>query len=169
MQFGRRRFKEPADVAGRLTDPLLVLDQRDAHEALAVLAEAHARGHRDLRLLELLPAVHLDPGLQHLAVERLEERRQLGLGRQRFLVLLDDPLQRRHAGAQLVVLGELLLELGVLHLQAAVLVLRGLDVGDESLVEELPVESADQEAGDGEDHHLLPRGQACEVSCGRHQ
>ena len=41
-----RRFKEAADVAGGLADALLVLDQRDAHVVVAVLAEADAGRHR---------------------------------------------------------------------------------------------------------------------------
>src|SRR5262249_51193244 len=51
VQLFRRRFKEAAHVARRLADALLVLDQRDAHIALAVFAERHAGRHRDLGLL----------------------------------------------------------------------------------------------------------------------
>ena len=52
VQLLRTGFKETPDVAGGLADALLVLDQRDAHIALAVLAEGNARRHRDLRLLD---------------------------------------------------------------------------------------------------------------------
>ena len=50
--FSGAGFKETADVARGLADALLVLDQRDAHIAVAVLAEADARRHRDLGLLD---------------------------------------------------------------------------------------------------------------------
>ena len=46
------RGKETADVAGRLADALLVLHQRDAHVTVAVLAEADARRHRHVGLLD---------------------------------------------------------------------------------------------------------------------
>src|SRR5436309_15486234 len=39
------------EAAQGLADPLLVLDQREPHVALAVLAEADAGGHGDLGLL----------------------------------------------------------------------------------------------------------------------
>src|ERR1700736_165410 len=52
VQLFRRGFKEPAQVAGRLPDALLVLDQRTANEPLAVLAEADAGRHRELGLLD---------------------------------------------------------------------------------------------------------------------
>ena len=42
MQLFRAGFKEAADVAGSLTDSLLILDQRNAHEPLPVLAECDA-------------------------------------------------------------------------------------------------------------------------------
>src|SRR5437899_1781908 len=41
-----------ADAARRLAQAVLVLDQRDAHVIVAVVAKADARRHRDLRLLE---------------------------------------------------------------------------------------------------------------------
>ena len=44
--------QEAADVARRLADALLVLDQRDADIALAMLAEADARRHRHVGLLQ---------------------------------------------------------------------------------------------------------------------
>jgi hypothetical protein len=44
--------EEPLDVARRLADAVLVLDQRDAHEIVAVLAEADARRDRDIGLLD---------------------------------------------------------------------------------------------------------------------
>src|SRR5437868_795059 len=40
------------ETAQRLPDAVLVLDECEAHVALAVLAEADARRHRDLRLLD---------------------------------------------------------------------------------------------------------------------
>src|SRR5262245_25961592 len=52
MQLLRARFKKAPDVAGGLTDTLLVLDQRNADIALAALAEAGAGRHRDLGLLD---------------------------------------------------------------------------------------------------------------------
>jgi hypothetical protein len=42
VQHFRPCFKKAPDIARRLPDPLLVLDQRDADMALAVLAEAFA-------------------------------------------------------------------------------------------------------------------------------
>src|SRR5260221_1368407 len=48
----RAPVEELLDVARRLPQPLAVLDQRNAHIALAVLAEAHARRHRHIRLLQ---------------------------------------------------------------------------------------------------------------------
>src|ERR1700722_966948 len=52
VQHFRPCFKKAPDVAGGLADTLLVLDQRDADMALAVLAKAFARRHRDARLLD---------------------------------------------------------------------------------------------------------------------
>jgi len=52
VQLFNAGIKKTADVAGRLTDALLVLDQRDAHEPLAVLAKCNARRHRHLGLLD---------------------------------------------------------------------------------------------------------------------
>ena len=52
VQHFRAGFKKAPDVARGLADALLVLDQRDAHMALAVLAEADAGRHRDARLLD---------------------------------------------------------------------------------------------------------------------
>src|SRR5690348_14421343 len=52
VQLFRPGFKEPAEIAGGLADALLVLDQGDAHEPFAVLAEADAGRHRDLGLLD---------------------------------------------------------------------------------------------------------------------
>ena len=45
-------LQEAADVADRLAQPVGVLHQRDAHVALAVLAEAQAGRHRDLGPLQ---------------------------------------------------------------------------------------------------------------------
>src|SRR5258708_35390647 len=52
VQLFRRAFKEASDVAGGLTDALLVLDQRDPHESLPVFAEADARRNRHPGLLD---------------------------------------------------------------------------------------------------------------------
>src|SRR6267154_38473 len=52
MELFRGRFKKPANVARGLPYALLVLHQRDAHEALAALAEACPRRHRHLGLLD---------------------------------------------------------------------------------------------------------------------
>src|SRR5260370_504344 len=61
-------FKETADVARGLADALLVLDQRDANEALAVLAEGDAGRDRKLGLLDQQRGELETP-------ERLEHRR----------------------------------------------------------------------------------------------
>src|SRR6185295_9114521 len=45
-------FKETADVARCLAHTLLVFDQGDAHVILALLAEADARRHREVGLLD---------------------------------------------------------------------------------------------------------------------
>ena len=47
MQAFRRFGEEFPDIARGLADALLVLDQRDAHMAFAVFAEARPRRHRD--------------------------------------------------------------------------------------------------------------------------
>ena len=44
--------EEALDVAGGLADAVLVLDQRDAHVVVAVLAEADARRDRDVGVLD---------------------------------------------------------------------------------------------------------------------
>src|SRR3984893_5201038 len=46
VQLRRTGFQEAADIARRLADALLVLDQRDAHMALAIFAKARALRHR---------------------------------------------------------------------------------------------------------------------------
>src|SRR5438094_5429649 len=53
-QFGEgvAAGEEGFDVAGGLAQALAVLDQRDAHEALAVLAEADPRRDRDIGAFE---------------------------------------------------------------------------------------------------------------------
>ena len=48
----RRSGKKALDVARRLADALLVFDQRDTDVALAVFAEADARRHGDIGLLD---------------------------------------------------------------------------------------------------------------------
>src|SRR5471030_723767 len=67
----RRGFKEAADIARGLADALFVLHQRDAHEALAVFAEADAGRDREFGLL------HQQGRKFHAAeaVERLRDRR----------------------------------------------------------------------------------------------
>src|SRR5262245_2975938 len=45
-------FKKAADIAGGLTDALLVLDQCDAHVSFAMFPEADAGRHRDLGLFD---------------------------------------------------------------------------------------------------------------------
>ncbi len=52
MQLFQAGIKETADVARGLTDALFVLDQRDAHEALAVLTERDAGRNRNLGFLD---------------------------------------------------------------------------------------------------------------------
>ena len=72
VQLFRRGFKKAPDVAGGLADALLVLDQRDAHEALAVLAEADAGRDRDLGLLDQ----------QRRELDAAERSERLGIGAQ---------------------------------------------------------------------------------------
>src|SRR5882757_3450959 len=48
----RYRFQGSGAPHARLADALLVLDHRDTHEALAVLAESHARRHHDAGFLD---------------------------------------------------------------------------------------------------------------------
>ena len=50
VQLPRPGFKEAPDVAACLPDALLVLDQRDAHMALAIFAKADAGRDRDIGL-----------------------------------------------------------------------------------------------------------------------
>src|ERR1700733_2184928 len=52
VQHFRACFKKAPDIARRLADALLVFDKRDAHMALAVLAEAGSGRHRHPRLLD---------------------------------------------------------------------------------------------------------------------
>src|ERR1700678_2512595 len=52
VQLFRTGFKETAQVAGGLADALLILNQRNAHKALPVLAEPDTRRNRDLGLLD---------------------------------------------------------------------------------------------------------------------
>src|SRR5215212_4051766 len=63
VQLFKSGIKEPADVARRLPNALLVLHQRDAHVAFAVLAERDARRDREFGLLDQqlgkLEAAHL--------------------------------------------------------------------------------------------------------------
>src|SRR5215831_5817272 len=64
-------FKEATQVAGGLADPLLILDQGDAHKAFAVLAKPDPRRNRDLRLFDQQSG-ELD-GVE--GAERLRQRR----------------------------------------------------------------------------------------------
>src|SRR4029077_19566118 len=52
MQVPLGLREEFADIARRLADALLVLDQRDTHKALAVLAEADAGRYGNTRVLQ---------------------------------------------------------------------------------------------------------------------
>src|SRR4026209_1911057 len=52
VHAGAGAGEELLDVPRGLADAVLVLDQRDAHEALAVLAEAQAGRYRDVGLLD---------------------------------------------------------------------------------------------------------------------
>src|SRR5687767_675233 len=45
------RHQRPLEVGHGLAQPLVVLDQRDAHEVLTVLTERAARSQRDFRLV----------------------------------------------------------------------------------------------------------------------
>src|SRR5262249_52726972 len=69
------------EAAERLLDSLLVLDEGEAHVALAVLAKADARGHRHLRFLDAelreLQGAH---GPERLGDRRPHEHRALRLG-----------------------------------------------------------------------------------------
>src|SRR5205814_7286408 len=69
------------EAAQRLLDPLLVLDEREADVAFAVLAEPDARRYRDLRFLDAelgeLQGAH---GAERLRDRRPHEHRALGLG-----------------------------------------------------------------------------------------
>src|SRR5580704_8574737 len=76
VQLFRTGFKEAPQVARGLANALLVLDERDAHEPFAVLAEANAGGNRDLGLLDEQRG-KLD------GVERRERRRQRRPGEHR--------------------------------------------------------------------------------------
>src|SRR5262249_48620975 len=51
VQLFRSGFKQPAQVAGRLADALVVFEQRDPHIALALFAKRDARRYRELGLL----------------------------------------------------------------------------------------------------------------------
>src|SRR5581483_4710103 len=52
VQAAGRAREELLDVARGLADAVLVLDERDAHEAFAVFAEAQSRRHGDVGLLD---------------------------------------------------------------------------------------------------------------------
>src|SRR2546427_11980239 len=69
------------EAAQRLLDPLLVLDEREADVAFAILAEPDAGRYRDLRFLDAelgeLQGAH---GAERLRDRRPHEHRALGLG-----------------------------------------------------------------------------------------
>src|SRR5204863_356828 len=70
-----------ARVTPRRLAPLLVLDEREAHVALAVLAEPDARRHRDPRLLDAqLGELQRAHGPEWLGNRCPHEHRALGLG-----------------------------------------------------------------------------------------
>src|SRR5271169_6077379 len=71
VQLFRPGFKEAADIARGLADSLLVLHQRDTHEALAIFAEADAGRDGEIGLF------HQQGGKLHAAetLERLRNRR----------------------------------------------------------------------------------------------
>ena len=62
MELFRGRFKKPANVARGLPDALFVLDQGDAHKAVAILAKTRARRDGDLRALHQPPDVGVKVG-----------------------------------------------------------------------------------------------------------
>src|SRR5262249_50238855 len=82
VQLFRSGFKKAADIAGRLTNALLVLDERNTHKTFAALAETGSRRYRDFglfykQLRELNAAEH---------PERFRDRRpgEQGGGRRRY-------------------------------------------------------------------------------------
>src|SRR3984893_18080579 len=52
VQLLRTGFKKPANIAGRLPDALLVLDERDAQVAFSMFSKRHPGGDRNLCLLD---------------------------------------------------------------------------------------------------------------------
>src|SRR5215831_20926704 len=69
------------EPAQRLADPLLVLDEREPHVALAVLAEADARRHGNLGLLDQeLGELQRAQALERVGDRRPHEHRALRLG-----------------------------------------------------------------------------------------
>src|SRR6185295_18440839 len=100
MELFRGRFKKPANVARGLPDALLVLHKRDAHKALAALAEASPRRHRHLGLLDQ------ELGEFHAAerLERLGDRRPSEHGSRRRRHLPSSPTEAfdQHVAAAFV-------------------------------------------------------------------
>src|SRR5437762_240557 len=77
----RRSAVDVLEAAEGLLDPLLVLHERESHVALAVLAEADARRHGDLRLLdEQLGELERAERAEGLGDGRPHEHRALRLG-----------------------------------------------------------------------------------------
>jgi len=52
MQLGVRAVEKPAQIARRLSDALLVFDQREAQKTLAMLAEADAGSNCEISLFD---------------------------------------------------------------------------------------------------------------------
>src|SRR5262249_55571690 len=108
--FSGPGFKAPPQIAGGLADALLVLDQRDAYEPFAMLAEADAGGYRELGLLD-------QQRRKVDRADRLERLRQRCPGEHRGLRRWDVPAGSapalpQHVAASLV---------GFAHLDDAVL------------------------------------------------
>src|SRR5580692_4002659 len=85
VQLRRPGLQEAADIARRLADALLVLDQRNAHMALAIFAKARARRYRDAGFFD-------QKRREFHAAERLERLRDRRPGEHRGA-------RRRHSPA----------------------------------------------------------------------
>ena len=85
MQLTRTGFKEATDVAGGLTDALLILDQRDAHVTLAELAETNAGRYGDLGLFDQQGGEFGEGHVRIALVENEQRIRQAARNIRRFL------------------------------------------------------------------------------------
>ncbi len=109
VQLFRSAFKKAADIAGCLTDALLVLDERNAHETFAALAEADPTfdigGFDTAHKLAILTslafgtevdaeAVHVE-GIESISLDDLEAADELG-----YRVKLLGVAQRTSAGIE---------------------------------------------------------------------